>query len=122
MESLGFAFGREVGLGKAGAQADIATAKAKEAISKSYELSGRIDCLSLMCMAMWELLQQETSLSEEDLFSKVKDIDLRDGTLDGKLQKKAAQCTQCGRVLSRKHGRCLYCGSMKLQTTILDQI
>ena len=105
--SLSYAFGHAVGGGKAVSQANVATDKAKEAISRVYEVSGRIDRLSLVCMALWELLQQETGVSEEDLVSKVKEIDLRDGTLDGKLTKKVAQCSQCGRVLSRKHGRCL---------------
>ena len=122
MSSMSFAFGRAVGEGKAQAQADTATNRAQEAMSKTYELSGRIDRLSLVCLSMWELLQQETGVSEEDLLSKVKEIDLRDGKLDGKLRKKAAQCSQCGRVMSRQHGRCLYCGSRDLQNKILDRI
>ena len=122
MSGIPFAFGRAVGGGRAQAQADTATDRAKEALSKTYDLSGRIDRLSLVCLAMWELLQQKTGISEEDLLSKVKEIDLRDGKLDGKLQKKVAQCSQCGRVLSRQHGRCLYCGSEELQNKILDRI
>ena len=41
--SISYAFGHAVSVGKAASQANIATDKAKEAISRIYEVSGRID-------------------------------------------------------------------------------
>ncbi|MGB0768101.1 MAG: hypothetical protein ACPGYV_10360, partial [Phycisphaeraceae bacterium] len=39
-------------------------------------LEERVDRLSLICMAMWSLMQDKASLTEEDLIERVKLIDL----------------------------------------------
>lgn len=74
------------------------------------ELRARIDKLALINMAMWSLLKQHTPLNEEDLLERVKEIDLQDGQLDGKVRTAPQECPQCGRKLSQKHQKCLYCG------------
>lgn len=70
----------------------------------------RIEKLVLINMALWELLKANTELTDEDLLKKVQEIDMRDGKIDGKLQKSAKKCPDCGRVVNVKHNRCLYCG------------
>ena len=71
---------------------------------------------------VWELLQERTNLTEDDLMAKVRDIDLRDGVADGKLQtdKSLAKCSNCGRTMSDRHGRCLYCGGANLEAVSWD--
>lgn len=74
-------------------------------------LEGKIESLSLTCQAMWELLRDNTRLSEKDLDEKVMEIDLRDGVADGKMGGAARSCTECGRKVSGRHKKCLYCGT-----------
>lgn len=64
----------------------------------------------LICEALWELLSQRTGLTIKDLHSKLYEIDMRDGELDGKNQRKAVECPGCGRKVSSHHAACLYCG------------
>ena len=72
----------------------------------------RIDKLSLTCQALWEILRDNTGLTDEMLLQKVQEIDLRDGQADGKMSgaKVGSSCPKCSRPLNRKHRKCLYCG------------
>lgn len=77
---------------------------------KAIELQYRFDRLSLICMAMWELMKKQ-GLTDEQLLEKMKELDLADGQADGKAgAAKVATCSNCGRVVSTRHRRCLYCG------------
>ncbi|HUG17900.1 MAG TPA: hypothetical protein VMM56_02915 [Planctomycetaceae bacterium] len=95
-----------------GARSDAARAEGK-AIRVEDELRrvyDRIDSLALICQAMWELIRDRTTLTDQDIERKVEEIDLRDGKADGKMSTPPRNCTQCGRVIARRHSRCLYCG------------
>lgn len=73
-------------------------------------LESRIDSLTLANMAMWELVGGKLGFSVDQLAKKMEEIDLRDGTKDGK-PTPARTCSACGRTMSQRHRRCLYCGS-----------
>ena len=62
------------------------------------------------------------ALSEEVLLERIRQIDLMDGQLDGKVSTKVKRCTRCNRVMSRRHGRCLYCGAQDLEQTAIDAV
>jgi len=79
--------------------------------SKILDIEERVDTLVLVCTSLWELLKERTDLTEEDLMSKVQEVDLRDGTADGKITVGLQKCHKCGRTMSPKHRRCLYCGA-----------
>ncbi len=83
-------------------------------------LEDRLDKLLLVNMAMWELLKDRTELTEEDLMAKVQEVDLRDGRADGKISKTVAKCPKCGRTMSPRHKKCLYCGASKLNVEAFD--
>ena len=89
---------------------------------KGVELADRIDRLSLICMAMWSLIQDKTDLTEADLIKRVHDIDIMDGVEDGKASRSVSECQNCGRTLSARHKRCLYCGAEKLASSAFDNI
>lgn len=72
-------------------------------------LQDQIDHLSMICLAMSELLE-EIGFNKEMLVAKIQEIDLRDGKLDGKYQP-AIKCPGCGRKLAPRHVSCLYCGT-----------
>ncbi|QQE11863.1 hypothetical protein JD969_20695 [Planctomycetota bacterium] len=91
-------------------------------VQKKKDLEDRIDRLSLVCMAMWSLLQDKTNLTEADLLERVRAIDLMDGVEDGKATKTISKCQSCGRTMSQRHQRCLYCGAEKLASSAFDKI
>jgi flavin-dependent dehydrogenase len=105
---------------EAGSSARQASSHARDAQRSARYLEERLDKLLLVNMAMWELLKERTDLTEEDLMSKVQQLDMQDGRDDGKLQKGIAKCHQCGRTVSHRHSKCLYCGATKAHGSAYD--
>ena len=93
-----------------------------EAKSNIRGLVDRLDELTLACRAMWELLEEKTSLTHEDLFAKIREIDLADGVEDGKVAMTVKKCPSCGRTMSERHKKCLYCGAVELKETPFEGI
>ncbi|RVU86303.1 hypothetical protein EOL70_02315 [Leucothrix sargassi] len=101
-----------------------ALSKASEASGKAIdnkisirELQEQIDHLSLVTMAMSELLE-EVGFSRQALIKKIEEIDLRDGKLDGKLAA-TNTCVKCSRVVAPRHSKCIYCGTPIKKDAIL---
>lgn len=92
------------------------------AVGKAAEVEDRLDRLQLVCMAMWSLLKERTNLTEEDLLERVRQIDLEDGVEDGKCGGAVGVtiCPNCGRKMSARHRRCLYCGQGNLPAEAFD--
>ena len=74
------------------------------------DLEARVDRLQLICAAMWSLLKEQHGLTEEQLAERIRRIDLLDGREDGKVSPLSARCEKCGRSVSRRNNRCIYCG------------
>jgi len=72
-------------------------------------LRDKVDHLSLVCMAMCELLE-DVGFDKSMLADKIQEIDLRDGKLDGKFVEKIA-CPKCTREVAARHRQCMYCGT-----------
>lgn len=85
-------------------------------------IEGRLDRLTLVCMAMWSLIQDKTNLTEEDLLERVRVIDMMDGTTDNKAKRSMQKCANCDRPMSMRHQRCLYCGHEKLVQSAFDRV
>jgi hypothetical protein len=85
--------------------------ESRDSTREVKNLEERVDKLVLVCTSLWELLKERTDLTEEDLMSKVHEVDLRDGTADGKITVGLQKCHKCERTMSPKHRRCLYCGA-----------
>ena len=79
-------------------------------------LRGAVNKLMLINRALWEIIAEEKGLDDKYLMDKVNEIDLRDGTLDGKLVTAIMLCPSCGRTLFKGHDKCLYCGSTDTTT------
>ena len=69
------------------------------------ELESRTDRQALTTMAIWALLSEKLGITEQEL-------DLSDGRLDGKVHVDTSTCTSCNRKLSKRHQRCMYCGTI----------
>lgn len=112
-------------------QGDIAQARAEAIRSgdraraaelRVAELEGRLEKLSLLCMAMWELVRDRTGLTQEELAAKVKALDEADGKADGRVTRVAKTCPVCGRIMSPKLGRCIYCGYEAEETNAFGKV
>ncbi|HOF38628.1 MAG TPA: hypothetical protein PLD73_01045 [Candidatus Hydrogenedentes bacterium] len=79
-------------------------------ITQTRELEHQVARMALLNQSLWELLCERLGLTEQELEAKVREVDLRDGVLDGKITNTPVKCPQCGRVSASKHYRCLYCG------------
>jgi ribosomal protein S27AE len=118
-----FLYGTSV-MGNAIAQRDAIDAgnKADVAARTARDLEARIERLTLVNLAMWSLLREKLGFTEENLLDRVREIDLQDGVLDGKVARQTTQCSKCGRMRSARHNRCLYCGHEELVNTAFDAI
>jgi hypothetical protein len=76
------------------------------------ELQERVDQMSLKCQALWEIVREATDLSDVEFQEKIKEIDLRDGAADGRITQSGQQCGRCGKTVSKRHSKCLYCGEV----------
>jgi hypothetical protein len=114
--------GSGVGSGASASESARAAAAAGSAKRDVAHMEDRIERLSLVCMAMWSLIQDKTRLTEEDLMERVRMIDLMDGVEDGKAARTVQKCHACNRTMSPKHQRCLYCGAQKLAQSAFDKI
>lgn len=85
--------------------------KASEAQDEVRGLAGELARLHLVCRAMWELLRDQSGLSDAELMDKIREVDLSDGKLDGQVRVEVVDCVACGRVIGRRHERCIYCGA-----------
>lgn len=85
-------------------------------------LERRLEKLTLISRAMWSILQDRFGVTDEHLSDKVTEIDLLDGELDGQVKKQPADCASCGRKISKRHVRCMYCGSEKLSDSEFDRV
>jgi len=91
---------------------------ARDAQADAGELRRRVDVLEKQCerltlaaMAMAEILRDKLKLTEHEIDSKLAEIDLRDGRLDGQFRPSVAGCPNCHRPNAANRRQCLYCGA-----------
>ncbi len=77
--------------------------------SRVLSVDERVDRLSLIVEAMWELLE-ESGYAEEALQAKVEEIDARDGRTDGKVSRPPMRCAKCGSSSPSGRATCQMCG------------
>ena len=64
-----------------------------------------------MTEALWMLLRDRFGVTDDELFKYVRELDLSDGTLDGRVAKPGSACTECKRTVGKRHTQCIYCGT-----------
>ena len=77
--------------------ADLAEARKAEATARSLqaellEQQRRTDRIALACAALMEILQERVGISDEELEERMRAIDLRDGSEDGRITERPTQC------------------------------
>ncbi|MEX0653638.1 MAG: hypothetical protein WD534_15415 [Phycisphaeraceae bacterium] len=119
---FGGGYGDNSGARQAAGDAASASSAANAAKRDVRHLEERIERLSLVCMAMWSMIQDKTGLTEEQLLQRVKAIDMMDGQADGKASRGVSKCRQCQRVMSPRHQQCIYCGAERLVESAFDAV
>lgn len=77
------------------------------------DLRERVERLTLANMAMWSLVSERFGLTDAHLEQRMKQLDLSDGKLDGRVSGTAWTCSACKRAIAARHPRCLYCGETR---------
>ena len=86
--------------------------RVREGSAEIDNLKHQIETLELTCAGLWELLRSKLDLKDEELLEAIRTADARDGVVDGRIRRDAADCATCGRKqLSRRSNRCNWCGA-----------
>lgn len=97
-------------IARANTDATQARSSAQNVEREMQYLSRRVERLSIACQALWELLRDTTDLKDHEIQAKMLEIDLRDGTADGKMTRRPMACASCGQMGNSARTTCLYCG------------
>jgi len=102
------------GLTSQAAMQDSAAAKSKasQAAERVRILEANLAKVLMINEALWEILRDKLGLTDENLNTKLYEIDMRDGVLDGKNQRSVSECPSCHRKVSPRHPACIYCGQI----------
>ena len=86
---------------------------ARESAISADKVQRNTERLYMVVQAMWELMKEKAGLSDSDLEAKVREIDMRDGKLDGRdmTQTGPQTCRQCGRTILSGQLVCSWCGA-----------
>jgi hypothetical protein len=99
-------------------EAGMAKDAATDARSLAQGVQRQLDSLLLVNMAMWSILEEKLGVTEAQLAERVREIDLRNGKLDGRYAPEGVECPKCHRIMSVRHKRCMYCGAGSLTTRV----
>ncbi len=94
----------------ASTEARHANSKASAVATDLVLMERRIDHLTLLCQSMWELLREQSGLSDKQLRAKIADVDTRDGRADGKIRNKIFPCPKCQANCHSSSQSCTMCG------------
>lgn len=77
------------------------------------ELENRYERMRLVNAALWQLLKAHTGLTDADLKQYIEKVDLADGKLDGKIDRKggAMDCPSCKRRILKSAVVCPWCST-----------
>jgi len=92
-------------------KAKSVAAKANRVDSEFQKLQSNFDRMCLLNQAIVEIVQEKLGITDADMEAKVLEIDLRDGSADGKMGGGITACPSCRRNVNSKKGTCLYCGA-----------
>lgn len=89
-----------------------AKSKAREATTEVAFLKQKVEKLMMITEALWIVLKETTNYTDEDLKEIIREVDMKDGKLDGKVAAEApGTCPNCGQTLQKNKNICIYCGT-----------
>ena len=82
-----------------------------KAVDKIGDLQAQVDRLLLITESMWFVLKDRLPLDDAALMDMTKQVDMRDGKLDGRVTTAPETCPVCNHTISVRTGQCFYCGA-----------
>jgi predicted Zn-ribbon and HTH transcriptional regulator len=70
----------------------------------------KVNRLPYLCQALWELVKEQTDISDESLIAKTREIGLIESVKYGFLKVDPLRCRHCGRNSHPERLTCSYCG------------
>jgi len=101
-------------VGQARAAADAARARYAAELTREDVANLRCDIerLLMICEALWTMIREQHGYSDEELYRRVTQIDMRDGRLDGRVAPTPPpKCPNCGRTMAKHRPVCIFCGT-----------
>lgn len=95
--------------------------RADSQADQSAALEARFDRLRLATESMWMLVKETTGLTEEHLIRKIEQLDMQDGSMDGKRSERASECG-CGAMVNARSMICVHCGADAPMRSVFDRI
>ena len=89
-----------------------AKADAAQYSGRVVSLEAQVNQLALACQSMWELLRAHVGITEQELLTKMHEVDLRDGAKDRRMRPILTKCPKCGKTSNTKNSSCMYCGAL----------
>lgn len=102
--------------------ASRAQSTAEQTRTEVEALETRVERLKLVTRALWEIVRDNTPITEAMLEAKVTEIDRRDGQVDGRTSPGVLACQQCKRTIQRGQDACQYCGHVQGFESVFDWI
>ncbi len=102
--------------------ADDARSEAQRVAQDLRKLEQRFDRLNLVTQALWEIVREATQITDERLVRKMQEIDLRDGTADGRMTPMPVECPACRRRSNSRRDQCIYCGAKLPGRNLLERL
>jgi len=102
-------------MGKSNDDSLSAQLKLFESITAEQDLQRlkqRLEKMTLVCRALWSFLQEHHQITEEDLARRI----------DSLSDSKGSTCEKCGRIITKTHRKCLYCGTDAPNAGVLDSL
>lgn len=105
---LGYLAGGDTAAQEAAARAQ---AQAEHAREEAEWIRADIERLLMITEALWQIVREQHGLTDDELFRRVVEIDLRDGRVDGRVAPQPPPpCPHCGRPLPKRRPVCIFCG------------
>lgn len=99
-------------IGNASLEASKANRRSLDMESRCFALERQIEGLSLAFQALYELSSESLGITQQQLHSKMQEIDARDGVIDNRYRGDVYPCPKCGHPVNSQRGMCLYCGKV----------
>lgn len=74
------------------------------------DMRRELNRVTIACQALWELVRENTDITEAMMAERMQDVDLRDGVADGKMGPQIIACASCGAKTNTRRGHCVMCG------------
>jgi len=74
------------------------------------DLNDRIDRLTMLCEAMWNIIVDQLEVTDDDLVRSLSMLDTSDGRADGRRRKAPIPC-DCGAMINPRVTACQFCGA-----------